>query len=636
MRKKRISFKTKVLVPIIAISVVSVLIISIINYGQLNAVVEEKTNANLEIFAGNILAQINHLDIILESTRETLEEKHTAIARTVAHILDNAGRELSAQELQQLASLLDIIELNVADSDGIIVNSNRTHLVGDDFKTTETTLVYLALTDGTLTHLSEEPRASILPDFSLGEINHYTAVARSGGGTSRGFVQLGFNADVIGSLREQISINKTIKETKIGDSGFGFVLSQGIIIAHPDEDMLGKDVSAQQWYKTAGSGSGFGWLVIEGERYYTGFKNENDYTVAGLLPQRDYYRELYRILIGTAVFLLIAIIIMAAVVYFVLGRLLLPVNYLVKGLEKIAETKMNARIEGSYNDEYDKIKNAVNSMAEEIKNHMNLISGIEYAGKIQKNLLPPENIFREAFEDYNCLWRPKDIVSGDIYWIKNFPAGAVLCVCDCTGHGTPGALLTMLVMSIFENTVSAENCSDTAQIIWELEKHLTASLNVHAGGSAGGITINNGCDLAALFIARNGSVNISAGNTNVFICDGQKVTRLRGQKIQIGDGKIKRKEDINVINIPSNPNNKFYIATDGLYEQIGSLKEEREILPFGFERLEKIILENHAQNQKIISEKIWNAFEEYRGENARKDDFQLISFKPKIKNGGEA
>ncbi|MCL2764021.1 MAG: SpoIIE family protein phosphatase [Treponema sp.] len=624
MGNKRTSFKLKVLIPIIAIFIVTVMFLSFIDYRMLNTVVRKKTNANLELFAENIFAQINHLNIILDSTKQTLDEKHIAIVKTILYILKQSDGEMTPDELQQLAQLLDIIELNIADRDGNLINSNIPEYIGDDYKTSETTIAYMLLADGREMVLSEEPRPSILPDGSSGEIVHFAGVAHPEGG----FVQLGFNAGVIGRLQEQINIDRTIRETKIGDNGYGFVLSKGIITAHPDNNLLGKDVKTEIWYRDVESGSGFTWIQIDGKRYYAGYKNVNGNNVIGLVPHGDYYLELNRILFETIRVLGFAIVLIIIIVNLVLGKLLLPVKHLVKGLGKIAQSNLDARIEGNYNDEFDEIKVAVNSMAEDLKVHMNLVSGIEYASKIQRNLLPADSAFAGAFNDYNCIWKPKDIVGGDIYWMKNFQEGVVLCVCDCTGHGTPGALLSMLVASAFEAAVTNKNCRDTAFIIWELEKRLVAELNVNNKSAEKGLNINDGCDLAVLFIAKDGSVSISSGQTNVFVCDGEKVTRLRGQRIRIGDGALKSRDDVKVVNIPSNANNKYYIPSDGLYEQIGG----SENLPFGFNRLEKIILENHEQTLNIISEKILQAFEEYRGDNPRRDDLQIISFIPRIES----
>jgi serine phosphatase RsbU (regulator of sigma subunit) len=325
---------------------------------------------------------------------------------------------------------------------------------------------------------------------------------------------------------------------------------------------------------------------------------------------------------------------------------------LVKGLGEIAEGNLDARVEGSYNNEFDEIKDTINAMAAGIETYMNdklhaeraaheselakgraeaareaVMSGIEYAGKIQKSLLPPDSAFKEAFSDHCCVWKPKDIVGGDIYWIKNFGDGTVLCVCDCTGHGTPGALLTMLVVSTFEAAINDNNYKDTAGIIWELEKRLVAVLNVEERKPGmRGLSINDGCDLAVLYVAKDGSVAVAAGNMHVFVCDGGGVTRFRGQKMRVGDGKLRSKGDIRVTIIPANPNNKFYVASDGLYDQIGG----EDALPFGYDALERIILENHGERQSAISDKIWRAFEDYRGNSPRRDDLELIAFQPRM------
>ena len=250
-----------------------------------------------------------------------------------------------------------------------------------------------------------------------------------------------------------------------------------------------------------------------------------------------------------------------------------------------------------------------------------ILAGIEYANKIQSNLLPTENVFKEVFSDYSTIWKPRDVVGGDIYWLKKFQTGSVLCVCDCTGHGTPGALLTMLVVSTLESVVWPSNCRDTANTIWQLEQRFTEAFSVDERTSQ--FDVKDGCDLAVLYIANDGNVTISAAHTDVFICDGTNVNRHKGQKMYVGEGKIKSKEDIKSIDIPYNPDNRFYIASDGLYDQPGGEKG----IPFGYRRFEKIIKEYHNKTALELSNKMWEIFEDYHKSEARVDDFQLVTFK---------
>ncbi|MCL1883416.1 MAG: SpoIIE family protein phosphatase [Defluviitaleaceae bacterium] len=274
-----------------------------------------------------------------------------------------------------------------------------------------------------------------------------------------------------------------------------------------------------------------------------------------------------------------------------------------------------------YDGAYEEVARNHNEMVEELAERLRTINeSIEYASKIQKSLLPEPAVYKNAFEDYSVKWEPRDIVGGDIPWIKNFQAGTVLCVCDCTGHGTPGALLTMLVASAFEDIVNEENCSDTAQIIYGLEKRLISIFESKSGQA----THKDGCDLAVLFIAKDKSVTISTCNTHIFICDGKEIEQIKGQHIFVGEGKLKNKNEINSIVIPPSDNKKFYIASDGLFEQPGGEHERR----YGYKEFKEILLKNHDQNQEYISAKVWDAFEKYRGDFMRVDDFNLITFKP--------
>ena len=254
-----------------------------------------------------------------------------------------------------------------------------------------------------------------------------------------------------------------------------------------------------------------------------------------------------------------------------------------------------------------------------------VLSSLVYASRIQRGLLPASAIFSKAFADFSVLWHPRDIVSGDIYWIKNFEEGTILCVCDCTGHGTPGALLTMLVVSAFGVIVNDSTYKDTAGMMRMLDAHLSAALYDSSEEEKSDMAdIRDGCDLAILYIANNGDVTFSSANFPIFFCDGISVTHLKGQRIFVGEGKLRGDVEVKTTVIPGKPGNKFYISSDGMFDQKGGEKG----LPFGYKEFKNIILQHHNEPQEVIAGKVWNAFESYRGTQPRKDDFELICFRP--------
>ncbi|MCL1988629.1 MAG: SpoIIE family protein phosphatase [Firmicutes bacterium] len=253
-----------------------------------------------------------------------------------------------------------------------------------------------------------------------------------------------------------------------------------------------------------------------------------------------------------------------------------------------------------------------------------VMSSLVYACRIQKNLLPAVDTFKHAFSDYAILWNPRDIVSGDIYWIKNFDEGTILCVCDCTGHGAPGALLTMLVVSTFGMIVNDQNYKEPATVVRMLDEQLSRALYDSSKDEQNDmLDIRDGCDLAILYIPKEGDIAAASANFPIFICDGTEVTQIKGQKIFVGEGKITT-DTVKTTFIPKSSNNKYYISSDGMFDQRGGPRG----MPFGYSHFKKVILENHNEPQATILEKVWSTFENYRGDHPRKDDFELIGFRP--------
>lgn len=259
-----------------------------------------------------------------------------------------------------------------------------------------------------------------------------------------------------------------------------------------------------------------------------------------------------------------------------------------------------------------------------------IMSSLNYARKIQKNLLPNEDAFKSVFLDHKIFWKPKDIVGGDIYWFKQFNDGVLLSICDCTGHGIPGALLTMLVISSLDTVVTKNNYKNTAEIMAKLDYKVAKILNVmehkhKQDGKWHNITnINDGADLALLFISNTGEVTISAGNIHVFVCDGECITDFKGQKVRIGEGNLKTCHDVKTITVPASPSNKYYIASDGLFDQIGDTIRR----PFGYKTFKQILLKHHSQPISHVFDEIWQAFEQHRGKEFRRDDVAFVGFKP--------
>ncbi|MDR2922435.1 MAG: SpoIIE family protein phosphatase [Treponema sp.] len=429
----------------------------------------------------------------------------------------------------------------------------------------------------------------------------------------------------------------------LGGSGYAMIVnSAGTILGHKNESLLGEKIPENLLER----------IITLGEERVA-FEDTVDGVPSMLFVKRDNITDWFPIVIvsvsdfyTSSNFVRRAIIALAAGVILLLTVIVLfAVNGVTRALsaairyaETVSQGGLEAELSVRRKDEVGVLAQSLRDMVASLKQMIavatqktreaqeateTLIQGINYASKIQRDLLPRNYAFDKAFRDYFIIWKPRDIVGGDIFWLKNFEQGTILCVCDCTGHGTSGAMLTMLVVSALESCIWPNNCHDTAGIIWQIEQKLVSNFSVNAD-ERNLAEIQDGCDLAVLFIARDGSVSISSGHIPVFVCDGKEVRQIKGQRIAVGEGRLKSKDEINVVRVEANQDNTFYIGSDGLFDQPGGPLS----IPFGYKTFKRIILENHDEKLSVISDKVWKKFEEYRGDEMRVDDIQLLSFKP--------
>jgi len=448
---------------------------------------------------------------------------------------------------------------------------------------------------------------------------------------------------------EEVNSRYVAPVSLLGNHGFAMIVnSEGQILGHKDMGLLGERIPEGLRLRLSSIGSsGHLEFVVDNtpSMLFAERSEHSDWFSIVVCPVSDFYATTNYLARVNIILVSIVILALTMIIWLTVRGVTKALSTTIRYAGAVSHGDLNTPLSIRREDEVGMLAQSLRDMVGNLKNMVTvaeqksreaeaaaaeIIASLTYASTIQKNLLPKNSVFQGAFADHSVIWEPRDIVGGDIYWIKNFSDGTVLCVCDCTGHGTPGAFLTMLVVSAFESTVTERNYKDTAQIVWELEKRFVAALNVHHSelgrnekrGRIG--DIHDGCDIAILYIAKDGSVTISAGNMHVFVCNGKEVRQVKGQRIFIGEGRLMDKNTVETVSIPANPDNKFYIASDGLYDQIGG----ESGLPFGYKRFKQIILDMHNEKQAAISDAIWEAFESYRGGQSRRDDFQLITFKP--------
>jgi HAMP domain-containing protein len=636
------TIRAKLLIPILSAIIIGSLTIGVVSYRVASGIVTGAFEEDGQRSASNLRA---YVDMVISKAQ--LDLSALSVAPSVRYLLggDAASEELVEGYITALVDQHGIYNsITILNTDGIIVASTSGSTGGDRSD-------------------REYFQDSMKGNFHISGVE----LSRQTGRLAT-FISIPVRDPADGAIigvaltvirLEELNARYVVPVSLLGNHGYAMVVSgAGQIIAHRNEDTIfvpGSDgESANDGVVSAATlsyllsvtegGGSIAFNTSRGGVYFRAFAELSHYTdwyAIVICPSGD-FNQAANALARTITVLVVAVILFIVVcVWVAVSGVTKSLSTTIQYAGDVAYGKLDTQLAVARDDEVGVLADSLRDMVGKLKNMIHIaelktaeaeaasetiLAGINYASKIQGDLLPKNAAFDTAFSDYAIKWKPRDIVGGDIFWLKNFDAGTVLCVCDCTGHGAPGAMLTMLVVSAFEDMVNETNCRDTAEIIFNLEQRLVRGFGVEASekGEAGA-DIHDGCDLAVLFIDKNGDITLSSANMPVFTCDGKVVKHIRGQRLYIGEGLLKSKEEIKTQHIPANPAEKYYIASDGLFDQPG---EGENSLPFGYGRFKKVIFENHGENQDTISEKIWLAFETYRGTEPRVDDYELITFKP--------
>jgi len=260
--------------------------------------------------------------------------------------------------------------------------------------------------------------------------------------------------------------------------------------------------------------------------------------------------------------------------------------------------------------------------------HKHTQDSIEYASLIQHSLIPNNDIFMKYFQEYFTIWHPKDVVGGDIYLFEELrnEDECLLMVIDCTGHGVPGAFVTMLVKAIERQIVSTlkhntdEEISpgELLSIFNRSMKHLLRQedeLSLSNAGFDGGIIYYN---------KKDNIIKFSGAETPLFYTDENNILQMiKGNRHSIGYKKCKSDFEFkeHVIKVKKGMN--FYLATDGYFDQNGG----ENSFPFGKRKfkniLDKYMYESFADQQEILLDELST----YQGTEDRNDDVTVIGFR---------
>ncbi|MGB0521589.1 MAG: SpoIIE family protein phosphatase [Flammeovirgaceae bacterium] len=261
-----------------------------------------------------------------------------------------------------------------------------------------------------------------------------------------------------------------------------------------------------------------------------------------------------------------------------------------------------------------------------------ITDSINYASRIQRAILGEEQLIEGNFKDAFLLFKPKDIVSGDFYWFTNCKTTdlkqrkKLLIAADCTGHGVPGAFMTVMGSSILNEIVNDHEVLAPNRILEALDAKVVAATNKQ---SLNGTThkqngrVNDGMDMQVLLIdSWNAKLYFSGAKNPLYRVRDGEIQMYKGSKFPIGSNQFRIKKEFELEEIDMLPGDKFYIASDGYQDQFGG-PEGRKFLR---KRFRSILLDTSHLPMAKQKQELEKAFLNWKGSCKQTDDILVIGF----------
>ena len=271
-----------------------------------------------------------------------------------------------------------------------------------------------------------------------------------------------------------------------------------------------------------------------------------------------------------------------------------------------------------------RLQEKINSATSEIRTqkevieekNKNILDSINYAKKIQEAILPSEEEWHKLLTDSFVLFKPRDVVSGDFYWCAEKNNFILFSAADCTGHGVPGALMSMVGSSLYNEAVNEKGITQPALVLNEVRKGIINALKQKGEN----IQQKDGMDAALCCLdIKNLTLHFSGANNPLWLIRGNEFHEFDGDKFPVGFhyGEIR---SFSNHTIELKKGDCIYLFTDGYADQFGGPKGKK----FKYKQLKEVLISVSAKQmheQKII---LKDTLENWKGSMEQIDDILII------------
>ena len=372
--------------------------------------------------------------------------------------------------------------------------------------------------------------------------------------------------------------------------------------------------------------------------YYNKIKTTGWYYTTSISKQA-YEKPLKNLVSGFVWAILLSVILAILIMYKLIQNIIKPIESLNNTVQKFSSDNMTVRTNVVSEDEIGKLGQSFNQMADTIQDYSNslekkveektkkirdknktIMESIDYASRIQNSIIPDlSSCLNIGKNDYFAIWQPREKVGGDIFWCKSAGNYSLLAVVDCTGHGVPGAFMSMMLNSILNSVIKDIDPTNPAKILNEVDIQLKENLSNKSKYTEDLSHINDGADMALIVIdKKNKKLIFSGAKLDMYSVKDSNVEKITGARRSIGYSLGQEEFKNKKIDIKSN--DKYYFTTDGFLDQ-NSKDYNYGIGKKGFSKLVNKISEKSMSKQKeIIKKDIKNKISQVE----QRDDITVI------------
>jgi serine phosphatase RsbU (regulator of sigma subunit) len=253
----------------------------------------------------------------------------------------------------------------------------------------------------------------------------------------------------------------------------------------------------------------------------------------------------------------------------------------------------------------------------EVKNRK-ITESIEYAGKLQNTFLPTYSDFHDKLGNAFVFYQPRDIVSGDFYWVHETPENRIFIAADCTGHGVPGAILSILAITLINELVVAKKNEQPDILLNKLREQVKIALNQHDFNSFR----KDGMDISVCNINKQTLEMQFAGAYNsAYIFRKQELTELKADRQPVGV--YIKEQKFTLHNFQLQKDDTIYLFSDGFISQFGGDKNEK----FGFVRFKKMLSDLSVCSMRQHEPQMEAIFNHWQKKQSQLDDILVMGYR---------